>query len=98
MADSQFRPSSKAKTTRAAGRATLLDRVSAADAARLDAMHADILHIANKTDASDALRKVTVYLDEILQMSVIDKSPPSREPDENTQDRLYVQLATLDCV
>jgi hypothetical protein len=94
MADSQFRPSSKAKTTRATGRATLIDRLSAADRARLEAIHADTLQLAaaNKTDAAVSLRKVTGYLYEILQMSVID-NPLADEEDRSCEVPIHLSSA-----
>jgi hypothetical protein len=75
---------SESRTKAPAERATLPDRVSAADAERLDAMHADILHIANKTGAPDALRKLSGYFYEVMQMQVVDTKAIAGAPREQT--------------
>lgn len=55
--------------TKTTNRATLLDHVSATDAARLEEMHADILQLDNRQDVP-ALRKAACYFYEIIQMPI----------------------------
>jgi hypothetical protein len=86
------------KVSKPAKFATLLDRVSESDAKRLEAMHADILKLSsdNKTDAADslALRKVSGYLYDAMQMAIVDK-PVARAYDPD-KDYLFALLVELD--
>ena len=79
------------KVSKPAKFATLLDRVSASDAKRLEAMHADTLKLSldNKTDAAGyslTLRRVSGYLYDVMQMAVVEKPGV---------DRLYEQRSRI---
>jgi hypothetical protein len=84
------------KVSKPANFATLLDRVSASDASRLEAMHADTLKLSldNKADASGyslALRKVSGYLYDAMQMAIVDKpGVPVYDPNKDYISTLFV--------
>jgi hypothetical protein len=81
----------------------LLDRVSAADAKRLEAMHADTLQLSidNKMDSAGyslALRKVSGYLYDAMQMAIVEKPGVGGEHLEAQCARIFQATGTIQTV
>ena len=76
--------------------ATLLERVSAADAARLEAIHSRMMALAKNSDG-DATREVSGFVYEILQMTVVDKVR-LYDPDKDYISDLFLELGQADAI
>jgi hypothetical protein len=76
--------------TPSANGATLLARVSAKDAERLEAMHRRVLDLS-RISGVDATKEVTGFVYEILQMPVVDKVR-RYDPDKDYISDLLIEL------
>lgn len=88
--------SNKAQSPNQAARVTLLERVSAADAARLEAIHSRMIALGENSDV-DATREVGGFVYEILKMPIVDKVRPY-DPDKDYISDLFLELGQADAI